>query len=82
MPWSIAFMVVAIVLVVTLGRVSREKYRAMARFEGEPADSAELRATREETRKLKERVQVLERVITDDRQSIDLDREIERLRDR
>jgi hypothetical protein len=31
---------------------------------------------------MKERIQVLERVITDNHKSVDLDREIERLRDR
>jgi hypothetical protein len=37
---------------------------------------------REEMQRLKERVQVLERVITDQRSSMDLHGEIERLRDR
>jgi len=79
MPWSVAFMVVAIVLVVTLGRVSKEKYRALGRQEGHPAADD---AAREEVKRLKDRVQVLERVITDGRQGHDLDREIERLRER
>ena len=39
-------------------------------------------ALRDEVRQLRERVGVLERVITDNRASLDLDREIERLRDR
>ncbi len=46
-------------------------------------DSArDTQALRGEIQQLKERIQVLERVITDERKSIDLDREIERLRDR
>jgi len=46
-------------------------------------DSArDSQALRGEIQQLKERIQVLERVITDERKSIDLDREIERLRDR
>ena len=36
----------------------------------------------QEVRDLKERIQVLERVITDNRSTSDLDREIERLRNR
>ncbi|WP_443030038.1 hypothetical protein [Sphingomonas sp. ZB1N12] len=35
-----------------------------------------------EVQQMKERIQVLERVITDNHKSVDLDREIERLRDR
>lgn len=37
---------------------------------------------RDEVRQLRERIQVLERVITDTHGSADLDREIDRLRDR
>ncbi|WP_447415024.1 hypothetical protein, partial [Clostridium perfringens] len=47
-----------------------------------PTGDEDNRRLREEVRSLKERVQVLERVITDNRSSIDLDREIDRLRDR
>lgn len=81
MPWSVALMVVAIVLIATIGRISKERYRAMGRAEVQPMAGPDAAAARDEIRKLKERVQVLERVITDDRKSIDLDREIERLRD-
>ena len=45
-------------------------------------EAASAQALRAEVQQLKERIQVLERVITDERKSIDLDREIERLRDR
>lgn len=82
MPWSVVFMVIAILTIVTIGRVSKERYRALGREGARPIGDAELAGTREEIRKLKERIQVLERVITDDRKSIDLDREIERLRER
>ncbi len=73
-------MVVAIVFLVTIGRVLQARYR-----HGVPAPDAEageaIRA-REEIRALKERIQVLERVVTDNHGSRDLDAEIERLRDR
>ena len=46
------------------------------------ADDAELAISRDEVRQLKERIQVLERVITDNHGSRELDSEIERLRDR
>ena len=81
MPWTVALMVVAIVLIVTLGRVSREKYRAMGR-ENHGAMPAELIGARDEVRQLKERVAVLERLITDTHGSADLNRQIESLRDR
>lgn len=82
MPWSVTIMVVAIILIVTIGRISKERYRAMGRMEAQPINTAETMAAREEVKKLKERVQVLERVITDNRSSVDLNEEIERLRDR
>ena len=46
------------------------------------AVQAYVHTLRDEVKQLKERIHVLERVITDNRSSIDLDREIERLRDR
>jgi hypothetical protein len=82
MPWSIAFMVVAIVLITSIARVAKERHRAEVR-QGTPGlDSADAMRMREEMNRLKQRVQVLERVITDNRGSMDLDGEIERLRDR
>ena len=45
-------------------------------------DHPDLLAAHDEVRRLKERVQVLERVITDNHGSNALDQEIERLRDR
>jgi hypothetical protein len=76
-------MVVAIVLIVTAGRVlmhMRDRSRGAAPQAA--VDSAETMRLRQEVGQLKERVQVLERVITDNRSSADLVSEIERLRDR
>lgn len=76
-------MVVAIVLIVTAGRVlmhMRDRSRGTAPQAA--VDSAETMRLRQEVGQLKERVQVLERVITDNRSSVDLVSEIERLRDR
>ena len=83
MPWSVAFMVVMIVMVVTIGRVSREKHRAIGRAGHPPHPTLDNPAQNEEIRKLRERIQVLERVITDQHGgSADLERQIEQLRDR
>ena len=76
MPWSVAFMVIAIVLISMIAKISIEGIRSRDRLPDRADDTS-----RAEIRHLKERIQVLERVITDDRKSIDLDREIERLRD-
>ncbi|GAA4763101.1 hypothetical protein GCM10023219_04230 [Stakelama sediminis] len=83
-------MVVAIVLIVTIGRVMRSRngeYRGRRdrADEFDPADqqaAAEAARLRDEVRTLKERVQVLERVITDNHRSSDLEAEIERLRNK
>jgi hypothetical protein len=76
-------MVVAIIIVVTIGRVLQVRYRHSGdSARPNPADALETRQLRQEVQTLKERVQVLERVITDSHSSSDLEREIERLRDR
>jgi len=76
-------MVVAIVLIATLGKIFSERYKAMGREQdGQPLPPADLIAARDEIRQLKERVAVLERVITDNHGSTDLSRQIEELRDR
>lgn len=73
-------MVVLIILIVTVGKVLSARGRHRARTGvADPAENAQLR---DEVRQLKERVQVLERAITDNHSSVSLDREIERLRDR
>lgn len=85
MPWSIAFMVVAIVLITTLGRVAKERHRAIARqgHAPQPWFDRDNPAQSEEIKQLRDRIQVLERVITDQHGgSADLERQIEQLRDR
>lgn len=80
MQW--AEMVVAIVLIVTIGKVLRSRYRQMP-DRAEPTETLEAARLRDEVRTLKERIAVLERLATDDNSnSVRLDREIERLRDR
>ncbi len=82
-----AELVVAIVIIVTVGSVLKARYaahRAAGHRVGpsaEPAAADEARRLREEVRALKERIQVLERVITDNESSLRLDREIEALRE-
>ncbi|MWC44205.1 hypothetical protein GQR91_11165 [Sphingomonas carotinifaciens] len=79
-------MVVLIVMIVMIASVVRGKHRRspgldlMDRSHGE--QDGETRAMRQEMQQLKERIQVLERVITDNHKTVDLDREIDRLRDR
>jgi hypothetical protein len=77
-------MVVMIVLIVTIGRVLQTKFGG--RRHGPPgsviADDGESRRLREEVRGLKDRVATLERLITDERGSRELEREIEALRSR
>jgi len=76
-------MVVMIVAIVAYSRIQRAKYQAGYR-DGVPArDDAESDALRGEIRQLKDRIQVLERIVTDgDRnRGLALEREIEALRD-
>ncbi|MDM7955454.1 hypothetical protein [Blastomonas sp.] len=84
-------MVIGIVLIVMIGNVLKARYKAKhGILEDEDgnerlaqrADTGEAVRLREDVRALKERVQVLERVITDQRQTSDLSLEIEKLRDR
>jgi len=76
-----AEMIVAIVALVVIGGVLRTRFAAHAPRDLAPADD-DARRLAHEVQQLKERIQVLERVITDNRRSVDLDHEIERLRDR
>ena len=73
-------MVVAIIIVITIGRVLQTRFQA--RDAAQPAIDPDAHRLQDEVRQLKERIAVLERVITDNHSSSDLDREIERLRDR
>lgn len=85
MDW--APMVVAIVLIVTVGNIVRAKMGIRKDKWGNEhqvdtgASAAEARRLQEEVRTLKDRISVLERVITDNHSSSNLDREIEKLRD-
>lgn len=82
MPPTVAIMVVMIVLIVTFGKVLSRRYQALGHERHGAVRSNDQMQAEQEIRQLKERVQVLERVITDNHGSIDLDRQIERLRDR
>ena len=75
MNW--AEMIVALVAIGTIGGVLKARWQVAPKD-----DAAEAARAQDEVRQLKERIQVLERVITDNHGSDDLDREIERLRDR
>ncbi|RYD50159.1 MAG: hypothetical protein EOP60_12380 [Sphingomonadales bacterium] len=84
-------MVVAIIVIVTIGGVIKARYgihkdasgNEVYRGGNDPAVEIEKARLKDEVRSLKERVQVLERVITDNNDSsARLDREIESLRDK
>ena len=77
-PFEFCLAVVAIVIV---GKVLRDHFRHQAEGRAQ-APSDDTRLLVEEVARLRDRVQVLERVITDNHGSIDLDRRIEQLRDR
>ncbi len=79
-------MVVAIVIIVTIGSIFRTKHLAKhGMVEDKKGDKSllipqENSKQQQEIRDLKERVQILERIVTDNNKAIDLDREIESLR--
>jgi hypothetical protein len=76
-------MVVAIVLIATVGSIIRARHgivkdnKGNERFVGDAGETAALQA---EIRTLKERIQVLERIATDGNRAASLDAEIEKLR--
>ena len=86
-------MVVAIVIVITIGKVLSAKHKARhgiiededmlgnktQRFLSNNADTDRLH---DEIRTLKERIQVLERIATDNESAADINRQIEQLRNR
>ena len=80
-------MVIGIVLIVTVGSIIRAKLGVRKDKWGNEhqvsngANAAEARRLQEEVRTLKDRIVVLERVITDNHSASDLDREIAKLRD-
>ena len=73
-------MIVLIVAIVSWSRLQRAKLDREVR--ATPTDSAEAQQLRGEVRRLSERVQVLESIVTDGdhRRSVALEREIEALR--
>lgn len=79
-------MVIGIILIVTIGRVLQARYSARHGRDGEhslrddSATAAENHRLKNEITDLRERIQVLERVVTDNEGSLRLDREIEKLR--
>ena len=73
-------MVAIIVVAVVIGKIIQVRYAGGGTRHTD--DSGEARRLREEVCALKERIQVLERLATDDTSSARLDREIEALRDR
>lgn len=75
-------MVVLIVAIVTIGSIFRAKHGIRRDKNGEwrAKDSAENRQLRDEIKQLKERIAVLERLVTDSNSAVALDREIEKLR--
>ncbi len=82
-------MVVAIVFLVTIGSVLRAKYGMRKDKHGneyfdrnDATTAADNKRLTDEVRTLKDRVAVLERVVTDNEGSLRLDHEIERLRDK
>ncbi len=81
-------MVVAIILIVTIGKVLSSRYKAQngivedmvgnqSRITADP-DAARMRS---EINMLKDRIQVLERIATDNNSANDINRQIEQLRD-
>ncbi len=75
-------MVVAIILIVSVSKIISRYIAAQGQARNTAVQSADAMRAQDEVRQLKERVAVLERVITDNHGSLGLDREIERLRDR
>jgi hypothetical protein len=86
-------MVVAIVLIATIGKVLSSKYKAqhgiiedvdmMGNTKQRVLDNKDAQKMQDEIRTLKERIQVLERIATDNHgNSADIDRQIEALRDK
>lgn len=75
-------MVVLIVAIVSLAGIIKARRQRFGPPGSVTADDGENRRLREEVRALKDRVAVLERLITDERGSRDLAHEIEALRSR
>ncbi|CAN1527696.1 hypothetical protein MCEREM21A_01298 [Sphingomonadaceae bacterium] len=85
-------MVVAIILIVTIGKVISNRQKAkygiiededmMGNKTRRQIGNADTMAMQSEIRELKERIQVLERIATENSSATDVSRQIEALRDR
>lgn len=82
-------MVIGIILIVTIGSivkakmgVRKDKWGNETSLHQDGAVAAENHRLKSEISDLRERIQVLERVVTDNEGSLRLDREIEKLRER
>jgi hypothetical protein len=74
--------IVAIVAITSLAKVMRSRHIAMARIEAVRGDSAENAALLREVADLRQRIAVLERIVTENRSSLTLASEIDALRER
>lgn len=81
-------MVVAIIIVVTIGKVLNTRFQAKHgiiedEYGNKSAAVSQLSLDQDtEVKELKERVKVLERIVTDNDSAMNLDREIEKLRNK
>lgn len=76
------FAIVIIVAITSLAKVLRSRHIAMARIEAVRSDTSENAALAREVAALNSRVAVLERILTDNRSSLNLAHEIDALRER
>jgi hypothetical protein len=74
--------IVIIVAITSFAKVMRSRHIAMARIEVLRGDTTETAALAREVAALNSRIAVLERIITDNRSSLNLAHEIDALRDR
>jgi hypothetical protein len=80
-------MVVTIILIITIGKIIQTKQKAKHGFvmgtkTHRLLNKAETQQMQDEIRGIKERIQVLERIATDNNSANDINRQIEELRDR
>lgn len=73
---------VTIVLIVMIARVLRSRYESQGRGRRDFLPDTNTQELERDVRVLKERIAVLERLATDENTTAQLDREIEKLRDR
>jgi len=74
--------IVIIVSITSIAKVLRSRHVAMARIEAVRGDNTETAALAREVAALNSRVAVLERIVTENRSSLDLAHEIDALRQR